>query len=246
MMSMLRRRVIRLLPCRHLLHEACPEPIQAENFLCPMCRTATESTQPFQRRTYARPSARDREVIVECSNRGDDWKSLAITLNVKYKTAYTWVRSGEVTAARRGGRRPKLLSVENVDRMLEWVEQDCSLTLVQLKQRLEAEVNGLSISTTSVANYLEGEMFTIKKVHWEPSTMNSASNKELRRSFVLRLNEFIQQGRQVVWIDETNFNLFCRRECGRSRQGSRAVATRPTSRGENMFFYFFLILEIMH
>lgn len=68
--------------------------------------------------------------------------------------------------------------------------------------------------------------------------MNSAANKELRRSFVLQLNENIQQGRQVIWIDETNFNLFCRRECGRSRQGSRAVAHRPTSRGENMKSHF--------
>ena len=61
--------------------------------------------------------------------------------------------------------------------------------------------------------------------------MNSMQNKRLRRDYVEALNGLLQEGRQILWLDETNFNLFCRRECGRSRQGSRAVSTRPTSRG---------------
>lgn len=35
-------------------------------------------------------------------------------------------------------------------------------------------------------------------------------------------------------MDETNFNLFCRRGFGWARQGSRAVAVRPSSKGPNV------------
>lgn len=230
---MLRKQVIRLLPCEHLLHETCSAPLHGDDFSCPLCRQDVVDTQRYERRTYAQTSARDRELIVDCSNRGDDWKALAVTLGVNYKTAYTWIRSGTAEGAKRGGRKPKLLTRDHVDRMIAWLEEDCSLTLVQIKARLEAEQVGLSISTTSIANYLEGEMFTTKKIHWQPSSMNSTVNKELRRRYIIELNNCIQQGRQVLWIDETNFNLFCRRDCGRSRQGARAVAPRPTSRGEN-------------
>ena len=35
-----------------------------------------------------------------------------------------------------------------------------------------------------------------------------------------------------MWIDETNFKLFCRRNCGRSHQGKRAVSQQPIWRGD--------------
>ena len=38
--------------------------------------------------------------------RGDDWKALAVTLGVNYKTAYTWIRSGIIEGSKRGGGKP--------------------------------------------------------------------------------------------------------------------------------------------
>ena len=90
----------------------------------------------------------------------------------------------------------------------------------------------IAISTSSVANYLEGQMFTAKRVHWQSVTINSEQNKELRKIYVTSLNNYVQGGNRIMWIDETNFNLFCRRTCGRSRQGNRATASRPASRGK--------------
>lgn len=232
--TMLRKEVLHLIPCRHLLHADCCRPLLSDddNFVCPICRSNIDETENYQRTQYAKSSLRDRERIVECSNRGEDWKALAATLGIKYKTAYTWIRSGQVEGSKRGGRRPKILNDQQLETLLTWLENDCSLTLVQMKQRLLTEEN-IAISTTSIANYLEGRAYTMKKIHWEPATMNSTQNKELRKQYVTALNNHIQQGRQVLWLDETNFNLFCRRDCGRSRQGSRAVSLRPTSRGKN-------------
>src|SRR5271167_3165636 len=71
-------------------------------------------------------------------------------------------------------------------------------------------------------------------MHHMPQTMNNDDNKILRRNYVIRLNELIREGKHLHWLDETNFNLFCRRSQGRSRAGTRAVLTLPPSRGPNI------------
>nr|CAI5841804.1 unnamed protein product [Callosobruchus analis] len=63
--------------------------------------------------------------------------------------------------------------------------------------------------------------------------MNSEENKR-KREYVTALNRYIELGKQIVWIDETNFNLFCRRTRGRSRVGVRAVQHLPAARGPNV------------
>ena len=38
----------------------------------------------------------------------------------------------------------------------------------------------------------------------------------------------------IIYIDETNFNLFCRKNFGRRRRGERAVVRLPNSKGPNL------------
>lgn len=233
--SMSRKPVVRLIPCLHLLHSACVAPLlNQDHSLCPLCRDDIEETEEYERRKYKASSARDRELIVESSNRGEDWGALAKTLGVKYKTAYAWIRTGEIAGANRGGCKPKLLNEEQVEQVLRWIEDDTTLSLVQLKAKI-FEAFQVILSTTTVGNYVTNRLYTVKKIHWEPLTMNSDDNKNLRKLYVESLTTHIQEGRQVLWMDETNFNLFCRRNCGRSRQGTRAVSKRPTSRGKISF-----------
>ncbi|VEN42387.1 unnamed protein product [Callosobruchus maculatus] len=82
--------------------------------------------------------------------------------------------------------------------------------------------------------YIEGRLFTIKQVHKQPISMNSEENKRKRAGYVTALNRYIELGKQIVWIDETNFNLFCRRTRGRFRVGVRAVQHLPAARGPNV------------
>lgn len=59
-------------------------------------------------------------------------------------------------------------------------------------------------------------------------------SQSLRAQYVEKLNNLVHQGRQIVWMDETNFNLFCRRTVGRAKIGDRAKMTLPASRGPNI------------
>lgn len=132
-----------------------------------------------------------------------------------------------------GGKKPKILTDVEINIMLQWVEEKPTITLKELKEKIQAEFRKW-ITTTTIANNLNGKMYTIKNLHHEPIAMNNFENKQKRGKYVEDLNSLIRNGKQVVWMDETNFNLFCKRTRGRSRVGSRAVAKIPNSRGPNV------------
>lgn len=232
--SMLRRPALRVHPCCHLFHVSCSkELVDGPDALCPLCRTPVMYNEEVVRKTYNRNTVRDRERIVACANKGEDWVQLATTLNVNYKTAFQWVRSGRDFMLKKGGQKRKALMENQIDSIIEWLEQDSSYTLKQLQAKILAEFQVI-VSISTIGNYLEGRLFTMKQVHTQPATMNSPVNKEMRAEYVRCLNSYIQQGKQIVWIDQTNFNLFCRRARGRSRAGARAVQILPSSRGPNV------------
>ena len=84
---------------------------------------------------YARASAADRVRIVQCADDGRDWKQLCATLQVNPKIAYVWVKAGgEEWRPTASGR--KALTEEQVDALCFMVEEDPSITLNALKERL--------------------------------------------------------------------------------------------------------------
>lgn len=68
----------------------------------------------------------------------------------------------------------------------------------------------------------------------QPTNMNFNKNKIKCAEYVQRINELLRDGKQTVYIDETNFNLFFRKIKGRLRIGSRAVQILPACRGPNI------------
>lgn len=235
--SMLRRPVVRLMQCRHLLHETCwgnRQQFQNDNMdQCPICRQIVEDCATVERKIYNKHSNQDRRRIVTSANRGEDWVALSSQLNVPYKTAYNWVRSGEASPLPKGGKKPKVLSEEEIDVIITWIEEDSGISIKQIQSKVMTSYQK-PVSVSTIGNYLEGRLFTLKQVHYEPVTMNTIENKTRRANYVRRLNLLVQQGKQIVWLDETNFNLFCRRKQGRSKAGQRAVQKLPSSKGPNV------------
>ena len=67
-----------------------------------------------------------------------------------------------------------------------------------------------------------------------PSTADNESNKIKRKLFVQKLLEYNSNETPVIFIDETNFNIFNSRTIGRSAVGSRANKIDPNSKGKNL------------
>lgn len=65
-------------------------------------------------------------------------------------------------------------------------------------------------------------------------TANSAINKEKRQAFAEKLLQHHRDGDLIIYYDESNFNMYCRRSQGRSKIGERATVTLPPSKGPNL------------
>ena len=156
-----------------------------------------QDTQAVEHEAYSKYARQDRQRIVECAQRGGDWKALAESLDVKYKTAYGWVRSGEPEGKQRGGYKKSYLNDDQIQVILTQLEGNSELTLKQLKDFIMEQL-GIQLTTSTVSNYLGGQLYTIKKCHHRPTTMNSDENKVRRRDYVLSLNQYIQEGKDVI------------------------------------------------
>ena len=87
---------------------------------------------------------------------------------------------------------------------------------------------------TTIKNWLDGKLFLLEALRPQVGSLNSNYNKIKHRDYVQRVLEIGANGRIHIWIDECNFNLYCRRKKGRSEIGHRAHIIVPTSKGNNL------------
>ncbi|ETV94685.1 hypothetical protein H310_11665 [Aphanomyces invadans] len=73
-----------------------------------------------------------------------------------------------------------------------------------------------------------------KQVRIETATCNNDVNKQKRREFALKLKQHQINGDFIVYYDETNFNLYCKRSFRRAKKGKRATVVLPPSKGPNL------------
>ena len=64
--------------------------------------------------------------------------------------------------------------------------------------------------------------------------MNNVVNREKRMLYVNRLLAFQGNGKKIIYMNETNVNLFLCRKLGRRQKGTRCSVKSPTSRGKNI------------
>ncbi|KAE9246168.1 hypothetical protein PF002_g6868 [Phytophthora fragariae] len=100
--------------------------------------------------------------------------------------------------------------------LVDYVEENCLLTLEQLK-------------TTLV-----GKLYTLKQVRIEPATCNGEVNIKKRKQFAEDLLKYSREGAFIVYYDETNYNLHCKHTQGRALKGKRAIVKLSPSKGKSL------------
>jgi transposase len=200
------------------------------DILTPLKRGVKTGTKRGKYRVYSTERKRILSVAEEYEG---DWKSAANANGVSIGTAYGWIRGSEMEAEKRGGAKRIKVTQQHVEKMIEYVSENPLITLKEIKDKIQAEY-GLAVSTTTIHKHMEGKFYTVKKIRFEPATMNSEENKRKRAHYVTRLMEESGNGKTIVYIDETNCNLFLRRSFGRSRKGTRCTVKLPTSKGKNV------------
>lgn len=166
-------------------------------------------------------------------NEGADWRTLAKTLGVKTTTAYRWVNGQNVAEKQRGGNRRRKITNDHRHFMEQCVEENTRITLKQMKEKL-MQTYQIEVSVECVRKHLDGMLFTLKDIRREPENANNEINKRKRCLYVEQLIAHQSENRPIIYMDETNFNLFISRTKGRSVKGSRCTYIAAGCRGANV------------
>ncbi|KAG6572772.1 Replication protein A 70 kDa DNA-binding subunit [Phytophthora cinnamomi] len=175
---------------------------------------------------------------LETARRGGVRESVAEDLGVKYNTARSWVRRHvaqrePVYIRPRGGRRGCKVTPQALAFLLNKLRDDPDLTLRHFADQLEREMV-IQVVPQTIKNHVDGAFFTLMQMHKEPQYMNTMANKQKRRDYLVTLRQYQAMGKTILYVDETNFNLWSTRTRGRSLRGRRAVKKVFAGGGENM------------
>ena len=158
--------------------------------------------------SYKKNSTLDRERIIEAFKNEEDWRALARTLVVNPRTAYHWLRNDQPTPKTRGRATTKK-TPEIAAFITRCVEGDSAITLKQLKERLATELD-VNVCVNTVKNWLDLELFSVKLARPMIANVNLQCHKIARAIYVEKLYDARSSGRTIIWLDETNYNLYCR------------------------------------
>ncbi|KAG2953033.1 hypothetical protein PC110_g5563 [Phytophthora cactorum] len=150
-------------------------------------------------------------------------------------TARDIAQRGTPKVKTRGGARAACTkgTPDMEDALVEYLEESCQYTLSQMRDMLIFDF-GVLISTSLISKKLCGKLYTVKQVRVEPETCDSAGNIEKRRVFGEALLEHRRKGSFIIYYNEKNFNLYCKRTQGRAPVGQRAMVKLPPSKGASL------------
>lgn len=166
-------------------------------------------------------------------NNNGDWRNLARTLNINKSTAYRWVTENTEIERQRGGKRSIKILEEHRVFMVLCIEENPKITLIQMKEKIENRYS-IIVSIECIRNHLDGLMFTLNDIRREPENANSVENKQKRCHYAQKLLQYQSQNIPIIYMDETNFNLYISRKKGRSLKGSRCTNIAAGGRGSNV------------
>jgi len=183
-----------------------------------------------------RVSEVDKRRIINAFEMDQDYYLLGNQLGLKRRTVrgiiYRFRKTGEISTGHIGGHKKCLIKEDAATKILDYIEENPEATLKEMQQYLIASV-GVSCSTSTIARFLDGRFYTVKKVRNIVEQRNSDRVKEIRSQYVHQFLKKAISSKECIYVDEMGFNLWTRKTTGRSRKGTRIYATVPSNRGRN-------------
>ena len=88
--------------------------------------------------------------------------------------------------------------------------------------------NGITTSAPTISRYLKGMEITQKRLSIVPRERNNPRIIDLRQEFCHRINNI--QAENLVFLDETRFNLHTKQNYGYSQKNTKCFYTLPKQR----------------
>ena len=106
----------------------------------------------------------------------------------------------------------------------------------RMREELFKEFN-VEVANTTIWRHLHGLCYTKKKKTYVSSTANDVENLLKRQKYCLDFEKYMAEGKSMVYLDETNFNLHMTRSRAWAKKGEKAVKKRVSSKGANLVIF---------
>lgn len=130
-------------------------------------------------------------------------------------------------------KRPSKLNEQHIEFLKSLLTQrnGCILTLSQLKEKLLEQFPTIEkISLKTIANMLQKENFTFKKVSIHVDRKNYPQNLELQKTVSKKLITVLSQDYKIIFVDETGIKLNSSPKYGWGKKGEKISVQVETSK----------------
>ena len=110
------------------------------------------------------------------------------------------------------------------------IDSDPSHTLNTIRNCLREK--GINSAPSTIAKYLKSMEMTRKRLTLVPRERNSTKILDLRQEYCRYISNVLDQN--LVFLDETGFNLHTRQKYGYSLKNTKCFVTVPANRGSNI------------
>lgn len=181
----------------------------------------------------------NRKRVVDAYNAGRSASQIAEFMNMKRTTVHMIIKkykeTGEVNCSKCGGNKATILNLQQRNAIMEWINEDCSITLKSMADKCLSEF-GIKVSLPTLHNYIKGFKYSLKRIHVLPERRNDDKAIQARKKYAAEFLELLGtfSESQVIFIDEVGFNVCMRSTRGRSYVGTPATLTAPGIRSRNI------------
>jgi len=176
------------------------------------------------------------DIIKSLDNNLCSRKMIAQTLNVSYSSVVKiygeYCKSGRTKKLKVGGIKPKKLSPEQILFIKELLIEDCSLTLKIIKQRILQKYS-ISICEATVSNYVDSFNFSIKRISKISTAAITDALIANRKTYSVWFLDATNNCKNIMFFDETGFQVAMRKHYGRSEKGKKAIVITPCIKSRN-------------
>jgi transposase len=152
------------------------------------------------------------------------------TVSTIKRTFYS--ENGRINKKNKGGNRRQLLSTEQQEQVLQWLDENCLLKLSVLRARC-LETFNINPSESTLSRICKEFHFTLKRVSLQPERRNCDATLQSRQEYATRFLEIMSRRSSIFFIDESGFSCSMRASYGRSERGTPCVVRVPNIRTKN-------------
>jgi transposase len=191
-----------------------------------------------------RISDKERELIISSYEEQKDWKQVSSVLGIKINTAYkiiaNSIKFGQRSRIIYDGPRNQKVDEQMNSFIIETVQENADVTLREIKQLMEQQMpDKPKVTLKTISNVLDGALYTSKKLYVCPFNRNDKRVVDERKAYAewfVSMQENANQNLETIFIDECGWDLWTKRDRGRSIRGTKAVVLRSGWKGSRQEF----------